>query len=298
MIISKIYRVDLVGRDDYIPPAKPRGIDPADTNLKIHPTAIVGSSARLGENLEIGPYAIVEDGVTVGSDCVIQAHSVLTNKVTIGDRNVIGYGAVIGSPPQDLAHNDSISSGVVIGNDNVFREYVTIHRGSKEGTSTRVGHGNLLMAGVHLGHNVSIGDRNIFANNCLLAGYVDAADDIVLGGASVFHQFLRIGAMCMIRGGTAWSKDIPPFTVGAIINRVCGINAIGMKRKGIGTENRANVKRAYKLLYRSGLNVTQAIDAGQSEDWTREGKMFMDFVGRRTKRGLCAAQSEEPIGTH
>ncbi|PTX98700.1 acyl-ACP--UDP-N-acetylglucosamine O-acyltransferase [Spartobacteria bacterium LR76] len=274
-------------------PARPGSIYPAETNLKIHPTAIVGSSARLGENLEIGPYAIVEDGVTVGSDCVIQAHAVLTNHVTIGDRNLIGYGAVIGSAPQDLAHSDSISSGVVIGNDNVIREYVTIHRGSKEGSLTRVGHGNLLMAGVHLGHNVSIGDRNIFANNCLLAGYVDAADDIVLGGASVFHQFLRIGSMCMIRGGTAWSKDIPPFTVGVIINKVCGINAIGMKRKGVGSPNRANVKRAYKLLYRSGLNVTQAIDAGQSMEWTREGKMFMDFVGHRTKRGLCASQSEE-----
>jgi len=270
---------------------------PAETNLKIHPTAIVGSSVRLGENVEIGPYAIVEDGVTLGSDCVVQAHAVLTSNVTIGDRNLIGYGAVIGSAPQDLAHNASISSEVVIGNDNVFREYVTIHRGSKQGTKTKVGNGNLLMAGVHLGHNVSVGDRNIFANNCLLAGYVDAANDIVLGGASVFHQFLRIGSMCMIRGGTAWSKDIPPFTVGVILNTVCGINAIGMKRKGVATPNRADVKRAYKLLYRSGLNVTQAIHAGQSEEWTREGRMFMDFVGHRTKRGLCAAEAGELVDT-
>ncbi len=239
MIIFKIHRVDLVGRDDYIPPAKPRGISPADTNLKIHPTAIVGSSARLGENLEIGPYAIVEDGVTVGSDCVIQAHSVLTNNVTIGDRNVIGYGAVIGSPPQDLAHDDSISSGVVIGNDNVFREYVTIHRGSKEGTATRVGHGNCSWpACTSATMSPSATATSLPTTASSPVTWTPRTTSFSAAHQS-FTSSCASGAMCMIRGGTAWSKDIPPFTVGVIINKVCGINAIGMKRKGIGTENRA-----------------------------------------------------------
>jgi UDP-N-acetylglucosamine acyltransferase len=147
------------------------------------------------------------------------------------------------------------------------------------------------MGGVHLGHNVSVGNRTIMANNCLLAGYVEVGDDVVLGGGSVFHQFLRVGEMCMIRGGTAWSKDIPPYTVGIIINVVCGLNAVGMRRKGISSASRADVKKAYKLLYRSGLNVEQAIEAGKSFEWSEEAGRFMSFVAHRTKRGLCSARS-------
>jgi UDP-N-acetylglucosamine acyltransferase len=258
--------------------------------LKIHSTALVKPGARLGENVEIGAYAIIEDGVVIGDDCTIQAHAILTNRVRIGARNLIGYGVVIGSEPQDFDHNPTISSEVVIGDDNIFREYVTIHRGTKDGTATRVGSHNLLMGGVHLGHNVSIGDRNVMANNCLLAGYVQIGDDVVLGGGSVFHQFLRVGGMSMIRGGTAWSKDIPPFTIGAVINTVCGLNAVGMRRKGVGSVARADVKRAYNLLYRSGLNVSQAVKEGRAIKWGAEGSHFMRFVGDRSKRGLCNAR--------
>lgn len=258
--------------------------------MRIHPTALVGSKARLGENVEIGAYAIVEDHVIVGDNCTIQAHAILTDRVTLGARNFIGYGTVIGSAPQDFAHGASISSEVVIGDDNTFREYVTIHRGTKEGSATHVGSHNFLMAGVHVGHNARLGDRNVVANNCLLAGYVQVGSDAVFGGSSVFHQFLRVGDMSMVRGGTAWSKDIPPYTVGAIINTVCGINSVGMRRKGVTTPARADVKRAYNLLYRSGLNVSQAIQESQGMDWTPEGAAFMSFVGDRSKRGLCNAK--------
>jgi UDP-N-acetylglucosamine acyltransferase len=263
--------------------------------LKIHPTAIVGSGARLGENVEVGAYALVEDGVTIGEDCTIQAHAILTNRVTLGARNLVGYGAVIGSAPQDFSHADSISSEVIIGDDNMFREYVTIHRGTKPESATRVGSRNMLMAGVHLGHNSEIGDGNVIANNCLLAGYVTVGDDVVLGGGAVFHQFLRVGGMCMIRGGTAWSKDIPPFTVGAILNTVCGINSFGMRRKGVSAPARADVKRAYNLLYRSGLNVSQAVEEARAMEWSDEGRVFMDFVGERSKRGLCNARGQAQV---
>ncbi len=225
--------------------------------------------------------------MTVGEGCTIQAHAVLTNRVTMGAGNFVGYGCVIGGAPQDFAHNEGIASEVVIGDGNTFREYVTIHRGTKEGTATRVGNGNYLMAGVHLGHNVQVSDRNVMANNCLLAGYVEVGDDVVLGGGAVFHQFLRVGGMCMIRGGTAWSKDIPPYTVGEIINTVCGVNAVGMKRKGVTATGRADVKRAYHLLYREGLNVSQAIERSGTMEWTKEGASFFEFVSRRSKRGLC-----------
>ena len=253
---------------------------------------MVSPDAILGNHVQIGPYVIVDEGVVIGNDCIIQAHAILTNRVTLGDRNLIGYGAVIGSAPQDFAHGSSISSEVVVGDDNVIREYVTVHRGTAEGSATRVGNGNMLMAGVHLGHNSSVGNRTVIANNCLLAGYVDVGDDVVLGGGSVFHQFLRIGEMCMIRGGTAWSKDIPPFTVGLIINVVCGINAVGMRRKGMGSMERMDVKRAYNLLYRSGLNVEQALEQGKSMQWSPAATKFMHFVSHRTKRGLCSARGK------
>jgi UDP-N-acetylglucosamine acyltransferase len=264
--------------------------------LKIHPTALVGSKARLGENVEVGAYAIIEDHVVVGDDCTIQAHAILTDRVSLGARNFVGYGAVIGSAPQDFDHSHSITSEVVIGDDNTFREYVTIHRGTKDGSATHIGNRNFLMAGVHLGHNVRVGDRNVMANNCLLAGYVHVGDDAVFGGGSVFHQFLRVGDMSMIRGGTAWSKDIPPYTVGAIINTVCGINSVGMRRKGITTPARADVKRAYNLLYRSGLNVSQAIKESQTSDWSPEAGGFLRFVGDRSKRGLCNARGSSSVG--
>jgi UDP-N-acetylglucosamine acyltransferase len=258
--------------------------------MKIHPTAIVSPKARLGANIEIGARAIIEDDVTIGNDCKIQANAVLTSRVTLGARNLVGYGAIIGAAPQDFAHDESIVSEVIVGDDNVLREYVTIHRGTKAGTVTRIGNGNLLMVGVHAGHNTEIGDRNVIANNCLLAGYVRIGDDVVLGGGAVFHQFIRIGSMAMVRGGTAWSKDIPPFTVGKIINVVCGINALGMRRKGISREGRQDVKRAYNLVYRSGLNVTQAVAEGRTMEWLPEAALFLDFVGERSKRGLCAAR--------
>lgn len=258
--------------------------------LKIHPTALVSPKATLGENTQIGAFAIIEDHVKIGDHCTIQAHAILTNRVTMGSGNLVGYGAVIGSAPQDFDHSADISSEVVIGDGNTFREYVTIHRGTKNGSSTTVGDHNLLMGGVHLGHNVRMGNRNVVANNCLFAGYVHVEDDVVLGGGSVYHQFLRVGRMCMIRGGTAWSKDIPPFTVGAIINSVRGINAVGMRRKGIDSAGRADVKRAYHMLYRSGLNVTQAIEKLKSDTWLPDAQAFVDFVGIRSKRGLCDAR--------
>lgn len=264
--------------------------------MKIHPTAIIEPGARLGESVEVGAYALIGDKVVVGDDCTIQAHAILTDRVTLGARNLVGFGAVLGSAPQDYAHGLEIASEVIVGDDNVFREYVTIHRGTKDGTATQVGSHNLLMGGTHLGHNARIGDRNVLANNCLLAGYVHLGDDTVLGGGSVFHQFLRVGDMVMIRGGTAWSKDIPPFMVGKIINTVCGINAVGMRRKGIDSAGRSDVKRAYQLLYRSGLNISQAVEKARESEWGEAGTRFLDFVAEKSPRGLCNARSSTEGG--
>ncbi len=258
--------------------------------MKIDSSAHVSPKASLGKNIEVGPFAVIGDDVTLGDNCVVQAHAILTGKVSLGSGNLVGFGAVLGAAPQDYDHHSGISSGVVIGNDNSFREYVTIHCGTKEGTNTTVGNKNMLMCGVHLGHNCEIGDRNIIANNCLLAGYVHVSDDVVFGGGAVFHQFLRVGRMVMIRGGTAWSADIPPFTTGLIINTLGGLNSIGMRRKGVTSESRKEVKRAYQLIYRSGLNISQAVEESTKTTWGPEATEFLDFIRTGGKRGLCRAR--------
>ena len=196
----------------------------------IHPTAFVASAADLASDVEVGPGAIIESGAVIGEGCRIQAHAVITGHVRMGARNTVGYGAILGADPQDYDFKAGTKSEVVIGDDNIIREYVTIHRGTKEGTVTRVGDKNFLMVGVHLGHNSSVGNKVIIANNCLLAGYVEVQDGAVLGGGSVFHQFLRVGRLCMVRGGERFPKDIPPFVSAYGTSMVAGINAVGLKR--------------------------------------------------------------------
>jgi len=256
--------------------------------MKIHPTAIVDPSARLAEDVEIGPHAIVGGEVTLGAGCVVQAHAVLESRVVMGSGNVIGYGAVIGAPPQDFAHKSEVSSGVRIGDNNRIREYVTIHRGTKEGTETTVGNGCFLMVGTHLGHNVSLADNVIVTNNCLLAGYVEVGEAAVLGGGSVFHQFMRIGRRAMIAGSSSFNKDIPPFVTANFRNLLVGINVIGLRRGGFSAAARMEIKRAFKLVYRSGFRVREALAEAEKSGWGPEAGEFFDFI-RNSKRGTCTS---------
>lgn len=254
--------------------------------MQIHPTALVDPSAQIGPDCEIGPGVIIGPHVTLGARCRVQAHAVLTDRLTLGDDNLIGYGAILGAKPQDFAHQDSVSSEVLIGNCNTFREYVTIHRGTKEGTATTLGDDNYLMVGVHVGHNVRIGNRTVMANNVLLAGYVEVFDGAVLGGGSVFHQFMRIGRLAMVRGGTRMSKDIPPFTV-ADDRHVIGLNSIGLRRSGMSPATRLEIKRAFAHIFRSNLNISQALAAIQPDQWSPEANEFFDFI-RESKRGISS----------
>lgn len=253
----------------------------------IHPQAIISPGAIISADAEIGPGAIIGPEVTIGPGCTIQAHAVIDGHTTIGEKNFIGYGAVIGAPPQDFAWNPSIPSEVRIGNRNTFREYVTIHRGTKQDTVTSVGDDNFLMVGAHLGHNVRLGNNIIIANNALLAGYVHVDDRAVLGGGTVFHQHMRIGRLCMIRGGTGYNKDLPPYTSANANNSVSGLNAIGLRRSGLTPEKRAELKRAFKLVYWSGLNVSQALEQAKQESWSPETQLFFDFIAT-SKRGIAA----------
>lgn len=254
----------------------------------IHPTALVDSAARLAPDVEVGHGAIIGAGAVIGEGCRIQSRAVITGHVRMGKRNLIGYGAIIGSDPQDFSFKPETNSFVEIGDDNVIREYATIHRATKEGGTTRVGNNNFLMVGVHMGHDSSVANRVVIANNCLLAGHVEVQDGAVLGGGSVFHQFIRIGKFCMVRGGERFNKDVPPFVSAYGTSLVSGINAIGLKRAGFSAESRMEIKRAFKLVYRSGLNISQAIEESKKETWGPEARFFLDFISSAKKRGVSS----------
>lgn len=256
--------------------------------MTIHPTAIVAPTAILGEGVEIGPHAIIGDGVTIGPGCVIHAHAVIEKSVVMGRENFVGYGCVIGAPPQDFAHTAGIRSEVRLGDRNRLREYVTIHRGTKEGTATIVGSDCFLMVGTHLGHNVSLADHVIITNNCLLAGYVEIGEGAVLGGGSVFHQFVRVGRRAMIAGSSSFNKDIPPFVTANFRNLLVAINVIGLRRAGFPPPVRMEIKRAFKLVYRSGMTVREGLAEAAKSTWGPEAAEFFAFIAA-SKRGTCTS---------
>lgn len=255
--------------------------------MKIHPTALVDPAARLGEEVEIGPYACVGSEVEIGARTIVQAHAVLEGAVRLGTDNRIGTGVVIGGWPQDLSFKAGTQSSVEIGNGNTIREHVTIHRGTAAGSVTRMGDHNFFMAGAHLGHNCSIGNKVIIANNCLLGGYVTIEDGAFLGGGCVFHQFMRVGRLAITQGTSGFGKDVPPYVAAAEINKVVGLNVVGLRRAGFSAEDRAEIKAAFRILYESGLNVSQALAQAGERKWREPAQAFFDFVAAAKKRGIC-----------
>jgi UDP-N-acetylglucosamine acyltransferase len=182
-----------------------------DRSMNIHPTAIVDPSAQLGQHVEIGPYAVIESDVTLGDNCRISAHVVIRRYVTMGPNCRVHPGAVIGDTPQDLAFKETDPSYVRIGAGCVFREFVTIHRGTKPETATEIGNGCYFMACSHAAHNVRVGDNVILANGALLGGYAEIGERAFLSGNVAVHQFCRVGRLAMMGGNSATSKDVPPF---------------------------------------------------------------------------------------
>jgi len=255
--------------------------------MAIHSTAIVHPEARIAGDAEIGAYVCIEGAAEIGSGCVVLAHAVVVGRVRMGTGNRIGYGAIIGAPSQHLAHGPEHAGEVVIGNGNTIRELCTIHRAAAEGGATRVGDNCLLMVGTHLGHDAEVGNDVIIANNVLLGGHVEVGDRVFIGGGCVFHQHVRVGRLAIAQGASAFSKDIPPFTLAAERNAVAGLNAVGLRRAGLNGEQRAEIKEAFKLLYRSGLNTAQALAAAAEMEWEAEGREFFGFVREAKKRGIC-----------
>jgi UDP-N-acetylglucosamine acyltransferase len=255
--------------------------------MKIHPTALVDPGAKIGANVEIGPFSTIGPEVVIGDNTIVQSHVVIEGEVAIGTGNFIGHGAVIGGPPQDLSFSPERKTRVEIGDENVIREYCTIHRGSPEGSATKIGDKNFLMAGAHLGHNCAIGDNVIIANSCLLGGHLRVENGAFLGGGGVFHQHMRIGRLALTQGASGFSKDIPPFLIAAEINYVFGVNVIGLRRAGFSGRDRDEIKAAFKLLYTSGLNISQALEKAATMELGAPAREFFAFVAAAGKRGIC-----------
>jgi UDP-N-acetylglucosamine acyltransferase len=256
-------------------------------SANIHPTAIVDPAARIADDVEIGPFSIIGPQAVIGKRTIVQSHAMIEGQVEIGTGNLIGHGAVIGTPPQDVSFSPERKTKVEIGSNNIIREYCTIHRGTAEGSSTKIGDKNFLMAGAHIGHNCLIGNNVVIANNCLLAGFVRVDDGAFLGGGSTFHQFMHIGRLAMVQGSSAFGKDLPPFVIAAERNSVFGLNVVGLRRAGFSETERDEIKAAFKLVYLSGLNLSQALEKAATMKLGSPAREFLDFVTNAKKRGIC-----------
>jgi UDP-N-acetylglucosamine acyltransferase len=253
----------------------------------VHPTAIIHPDARLHPSVQVGAYSVIDAGVTIGADSVLAPHVYITGQTTIGARNRFYSGAVIGEAPQDFKYKGE-PTGLQIGDGNLFREHVTVHRSNSLTENTVIGSGNFLMAGAHIGHNSQVGSRSIIANGALLGGHVQIADGAFISGTCLLHQFVRVGTLAMMRGGSGISKDLPPFAIARGENYMCGLNFIGMRRAGIGSEERLEVRRLYHFLFRSGRKLREGIEAARQEFKSPSSTTMIEFVAQ-TKRGICAA---------
>lgn len=253
----------------------------------IHSSAIIDPRAQIDPTAEIGPYAIVDGPSLIGAGCRVMAHAQLVGRVTVGAGTVIGRAAIIGGEPQDLGFDPATDSEVILGEKNVIREHVTIHRGSKAGGSTRIGDCNFLMAGSHLAHDVVLGNRNVLANAALLAGHIQVGSNTFIGGGAVFHQFLRIGDFCVVQGNGSFSKDIPHYCAAQRINRITGLNVIGLRRNGFTSDDRAAIKELFQLLFCSGKNLTESVIGAGTREWPEKALRLLEFVSAPSKKGVC-----------
>jgi UDP-N-acetylglucosamine acyltransferase len=260
----------------------------------IHSSAIIGKQIEIGAGNTIGPNVILEDGVKIGSHNKIMSGAFLARGTTLGDHNTIHMNAVIGHEPQDLAYKNE-PTFTRIGNKNVIREFVTIHRGTKEGTATVIGDENFLMAYCHVAHNCLLGNNIIMVNQASLTGHCTVEDRAFLSGMTGFHQFTRIGTLAMVSALTAINKDIPPYVIcGGRPGVAQGINVVGMRRAGIGPETRMEIKNAFRLLYRSGLNVSQALTEIKKTLRSKEVAHMVEFI-EASKRGILDGTAVETL---
>ncbi len=255
--------------------------------MHIHKTAIIEEGAKLADDVQVGPYAFVGRDVEIKKGTSVGIHAVIEGYTTIGQDCEIFSGAVIGSIPQDLKYKGK-KSFLIIGNKNIIREYVTINPGTEEGSTTSIGNENLFMAYSHVAHDCKIGDSNIIANVGTLAGYVTIEDRVVVGGLAAIHQFVRLGRLSIVGGCSKVVQDIPPFsTCDGHPARVYGLNLVGLKRAKVSQEVLLNLKRAFKILFNSGMTMSNALKRLKKEiSVSEELSHLINFV-ESSERGVC-----------
>ena len=253
---------------------------------KISPLAFIDSSAKVGENCEIGPFCFIDKNVVIGDNNVLMPSVTIMEGTRMGNGNTLFPGAVIGAVPQDLKFRGEETT-TEIGNNNTIRENVTIHRGTASKGKTVVGSNNLIMENAHIAHDCAVGSGIIMGNSTKLAGEVVVDDNAIISAVVLVHQFCRIGGYTMIQGGSRTSKDIPPFIIGGKEPiSYCGLNIVGLRRRGFSPELIENIHNAYRLIYNSNLTVNEAVEQIKEQiPMSKEIEYIIEFV-TSSQRGI------------
>jgi len=259
--------------------------------MAIDPSARIAPDVELAPDVEVGPGAIIDGPSRIGAGTRILAHAYIGPYTTMGEDNLIGFGAVIGYDPQDYAFTGG-ESYTLIGHHNLIREYVTIHRGTKPGSATRVGNHNFLMALSHMAHNSSLGDHVVLVNGALVGGYGEVADRAFISANCLLHQFIRVGTLVMMRGGARASRDLPPFCNIDDTHTVKGLNLVGLRRAGFSREQIAPLRQAVRILFGTRMNLKLALERVEAEvPLTPEVAHLLEFI-RSSKRGVAVGSGQ------
>ncbi len=258
-------------------------------NISVHKTAIVSPGAKLSSGVVVGPYSVVEESVTLGDNVRIGAHCVITGQTSLGRNCKVYSGAVIGSAPQDKKYSADDNVFLNIGENNVIREFVTINSGTAEGGGkTVIGGNNLIMAYSHIAHDCILGNRCVLANAATLGGHVTLEDNAVIGGLSAVHQFVRLGRLAIIGGCSKVVQDVPPFSMcDGHPAKVRGTNSIGLKRADFDREVIKELRKAFKILFRSGLSKKNALEKIAQECKSSPEVDHLVFFAKTSERGMC-----------
>jgi UDP-N-acetylglucosamine acyltransferase len=259
---------------------------PIDSSALIAPTARIASEAQIGPGVRIGEYCVIEPDVSIGSETVLEPYVYVKRWTTIGERNEISAGTVLGTDPLDKTFTGE-RSYLRIGNGNRIREHYTVSRGTEPESTTQIGDSNYIMTSGHIAHNCKIGNNTVICSCALVAGYVEVEDQAFISGGVVVHQFSRIGRLAMIGGNTRVNLDVPPFFLYSGFNvEAKGLNIVGLKRAGFSHSDVIALKKAYHLLYRSGLKLEEALTRIEVEVDTPEARHLVKFI-RASERGIC-----------
>jgi UDP-N-acetylglucosamine acyltransferase len=256
------------------------------SDVQIHPTAIVDAQAEIGAGTIIGPFCVVAAGVVLGPDCWLQNHVTLCGPMRVGPRNKFYAYCSIGQQTQDLKYQGE-PTYLEIGEENTFREFVTVNRSTTAAGKTRIGQRGNFLAYSHIGHDCTVGDAVVFSNNGTLAGHVQVGDHAIMGGLTAVHQFCRLGRYAITGGCSKIVQDVPPFMIAdGNPAKVRGINVVGLERSGFAAETIKTIKEAFRLIYRSKYNTGQAIDAIQKElPASAEISLIVEFI-QTSERGI------------